>query len=231
MTQLLFPGDSLAVTDASLGPNLTGDSNGAAVAVSAGALLTKQRHNAPQLYYVDSPFGRYTPDVGDLVLGTIAGQLGEFYKVELNEFSSPAILNMFAFPNASKKNRPRLEVRDLVYARVDAVHVAVDPELSCVDSITGKDGGFGVLRGGYCFNVPPAFARYLMYTPNAPVVAKLVQKVEFEMAIGVNGKVWVKAGDVKLTLLCVSVLSQSVNWKPEDVNSNVDKLLVKFKSV
>lgn len=235
--QLLFPGDSLQVKGAevTIGPNLsaveTNEDSATLQSTTAGILLTKKQQKLGQLYYVDSPFGRYQPQVGDFVLGTVVGQLGEFYKVSLNEFSSPCILNMFSFPNASKKNRPRLEMRDLVYARVDSTHSAVDPELSCVDAITGKDGGFGVLKGGYCFNVSNAYARYLLYTSDAPILSKLVEKVQFEMAIGVNGKIWIKSNDEKLTLLCVTVLSRSQNWTPKEINSNVDKLVNQFKKV
>lgn len=235
--QLLFPGDSLEVKgeEVTIGPNLTvletNDSSAILESTKAGVLLTKKQQKAGPLYYVDSPFGRYGPQVGDFVLGTVVGQLGEFYKISLNEFSSPAILNMFAFPNASKKNRPRLEVRDLVYARVESTHNAVDPELSCVDAVTGKDGGFGVLKGGYCFNVSSAYARYLLYTPNAPVLSKLVEKVQFEMAIGVNGKIWVKCDDEKLTLLCVTILSRSQTWSPKEITSNVEKIGAQFKKI
>lgn len=234
--QLMFPGDSIDIkgSEMTLGPNLRVVSNSdeaATLASNSSGLLLNKPQKGSQLYYVDSPFGRYTPEVGDFVLGTVGGQMGDYFKVTLNEYSPPCLLNMFAFPNASKKNRPKLDQHDLVYACVDSVNRSVDPELSCVDPVTGKDGGFGVLKGGFCFNVSQAYARYLLYTPNAPILNKLVEKVQFEMAIGVNGKIWVKCDDEKLTLMCVTILSRSQEWTPKEINKNVEEIFKQFKKI
>lgn len=233
---LVIPGDTVTLegdSNISLGPNIKfQESTKTLQSISAGLFIQQpNKKDDTTLYYVDSARGRYIPSVGDLVLGTVIGKFGDFYRIMLNEFSENVILNIFAFPNASKKNRPILQIRDLVYARVSACSKSVDVELSCIDPVTGKDGGFGVLHDGYCFNVSTAYARYLLFSHNATILKKLVEKVQFEIAIGINGKIWVKSADPKSTMLCVHVLSESQNWKSSEINENFDRIIRKFKKL
>ncbi|KAG0675713.1 exosome non-catalytic core subunit rrp40 [Pichia californica] len=234
---LVIPGDSISlenndISNIALGPNVTLENDSTLQPTTAGLFVSSSTKGASKnLYYVDTASGRYVPQVGDLVVGTIIGQFGEYYRVSINEFSKEVLLNIFAFPNASKKNRPRLQVRELIYARVSSTEKSVDVELSCVDPTTGKDGGFGALSGGYTFNVSCAYARFLLFTPNAPVLKKMVEKLQFEIAIGVNGKVWIKSDSSKATMLCVYIISESQNWKQSEISENVDKSIKKFKSL
>lgn len=233
---LVIPGDTISLDtthDASnltLGPNITLLDDSTLQPTTSGFFVNTHKAKS-DLVYVESSRGRYVPQVGDLVIGTIVGQFGEFYRVSLNEFSKDVILNIFSFPNASKKNRPRLQVRDLIYARVASTEKSVDVELTCIDPVTGKDGGFGVLNGGYCFNISCAYARFLLFTPNAPILKKMVEKLQFELAIGVNGKIWIKSDTTKSTMLCVYIISESQTWKQSEISVNVDKLIKKFKSI
>lgn len=231
---LVIPGDNITLndttTDFTLGPNVSLTDNSTIIPTTSGLFVSTPSKNTI-LNYVESACGRYIPQVGDLVIGTVVGQFGDYYRISLNETSSVVILNIFSFPNASKKNRPRLQTRDLIYARVSNAEKSVDVELSCIDPTTGKDGGFGVLEGGYCFNISTAYARFLLFTPNAPVLNKMVEKLQFEIAIGVNGKVWVKSDSSKSTMLCVYIISESQNWKQSEINANFDSLIKKFKKL
>lgn len=239
---LVIPGDNILlgtaadVTELALGPNVSLLDDTTVQPTTAGLFVTSSgstisKKEPSNLCYVDSARGRYIPQVGDLVLGTVVGQFGEYYRVTLNEYSPDVILNIYAFPNASKKNRPRLQVRELIYARVAATEKSVDAELSCIDPTTGKDGGFGVLNGGYCFNVSGAYARFLLFSPDAPVLKKMVEKLQFEIAIGVNGKVWINSESPRSTMLCVYIISESQKWKQSEISANIDKLVKKFKSL
>lgn len=242
-SNLVIPGDSIsldasgdATSNLTMGPNVSLIDDATVQPTTAGLFITSSSTNSSRkgvsnLCYVDSTRGRYIPQVGDLVLGTVVGQFGEYYRVTLNEFSPDVILNIYAFPNASKKNRPRLQIRELIYARVLATEKSVETELSCIDPTTGKDGGFGVLNGGYCFNVSGAYARFLLFSPNAPILKKMVEKLQFEIAIGVNGKVWINSDSPKSTMLCVYIISESQKWKQSEIAANVDKLIKKFKSI
>lgn len=235
---LVLPGDTIELNSnvipesITLGPNISlSEDSSTLIPHTAGLFVSTTTPKASSLFYVDSARGRYIPQTGDLVIGTILGQFGDFYKVSLNETSSTVILNIFEFPNASKKNRPRLRVRDLIYARVSAVENAVEAELSCIDPTTGKEGGFGVLEGGYSFNVSSAYARFLLYEPNAPVLRKMVEKIQFEIAIGVNGKVWIKSDSAKATMLCAYIISESEKWKQNEIPQKVDEMVRKFKKL
>lgn len=242
---LVIPGDNITISDSqinnnnnnnniSLGPNVTLTNENTLQPLTSGLFITttsKKNTISSNLYYVDSSSGRYIPQVGDLVIGTIIGQFGDYYRVSLNEFSKEVILNIYAFPNASKKNRPRLQIRELIYARVSSNEKSVDVELSCIDPTTGKDGGFGVLNNGYTFNISCAYARFLLFTPNAPVLKKMVEKLQFEIAIGVNGKIWIKSDNSKSTMLCAYIITESQKWKQNEISENIDKLIKKFKSL
>lgn len=235
---LVIPGDTITInepienSDITLGPNiLLSNDQSTLLPSSSGIFINQKTNKNSSLFYIDSAHGRYIPQVGDLVIGTIIGQFGEYYKVSLNESSCVVLLNIFAFPNASKKNRPRLQIRDLIYARVSIAEKNIEAELSCIDAVTGKDGGFGVLNGGFCFNVSTAYSRFLLFSPNALILSKLVEKIKFEIAIGVNGKIWIKSDDSKSTMFCVYVISESENWKQSEINENFDKLVKQFKKL
>ncbi|OUT23364.1 hypothetical protein CAS74_001682 [Pichia kudriavzevii] len=231
---LVVPGDSIKLASSNnitLGPNIVVAGDSTLHPTTAGFFVSKNTNKATTLNYVESARGRYVPQVGDLVLGTVVGQFGDYYRVSLNENSVDVILNIFSFPNASKKNRPRLQVRELIYARVASTEKNVDVELSCIDPVTGKDGGFGPLNGGYVFNVSTAYSRFLLFTPNAPVLKKMVEKLQFEIAVGVNGKVWVKSDTPKSTMLCAEIISESEKWKQSEIPEKFELLLKKFKKL
>ena len=122
--------------------------------------------------------------------------------MSLANFSSPVTLSYMAFPNASKKNRPSLKVGDLVYARVCKADKELEGEIECVDSTTGKDAGFGLLSGGMVVEATLAFCRELTFNENFPLLGLLAKNARFEVAIGINGRVWINCDDVKSTLAC-----------------------------
>ncbi len=62
------------------------------------------------------------------------------------------------------------------------------------------------MKGGMVFDVSMGMARRLLMTKQREegkiaVLEELGEKVAFEIAVGRNGKVWVKAGGVKETLI------------------------------
>ncbi|AGO11587.1 AaceriADL196Wp [[Ashbya] aceris (nom. inval.)] len=111
-----------------------------------------------------------------------------------------------AFPNATKKNRPTLKVGDLCYARVSSAEKDLEAELECMDSSTGRDAGFGLLDGGMVAEVSLGFARELLLNETFPLLPELARHAQFEVAIGVNGKIWVKAETLRTTLGCVRAI-------------------------
>ncbi|QPG75893.1 hypothetical protein FOA43_003279 [Brettanomyces nanus] len=224
----VLPGNQIQVKSANvvLGPNVDiapGSINETVLTpTTAGMLKVKKANPQSSLYYVESNTKRYVPQINDFVIGVLFGAFGEYFRISLNSFSPPVLLNQYSFPNASKKNRPRLSNGDLVYARVSAVERNVDVELSCIDATTGKEGGFGVLSDGLVFDVKLAFARYLLFNSDAEIFTQLVKRCKFEIAIGVNGRIWIKTDDIKTTIACVNVIRNSQNWTKEELPAKIE---------
>ncbi|KAI4210231.1 MAG: hypothetical protein LQ351_006909 [Letrouitia transgressa] len=112
-----------------------------------------------------------------------------------------------AFENATKKTRPQLAARSLVYAKVVSASRHLDPEIACCNTSTGKADGMGELKGGMVFDVSLGMARRLLLPPGRQrddgglvVLDELAEKLAFEIAVGRNGRLWVKANTVRETM-------------------------------
>lgn len=201
MTQIILPGDPLPLDpeiNVTLGPGLyKTPKSQTIIPVNAGELHVQvNRKQTNQVVYIDLDTKRYIPQTNDLVIGVVTGVLGENYKVCLQDFSTPVMLPMMAFPNATKKNRPNLTEGDAVYARVASAIPELETELLCVDARTGKEGGFGLLgTAGFVFEVKQSFARELLFNAQSIFLEKLALRCQFEIAVGINGKIWLKCGD------------------------------------
>lgn len=204
MSRVLIPGDSLLAeldngTLAIIGPGIYKyPKTQEIIPLQAGLLKVSEpiKKSTNKLLYIESNSKRYIPQVNDFVIGIVTGVYGEYFKVSLQEFSPQVQLSMMAFPNASKKNRPNLKVGQAVYARVSEAVPEVDTEIECIDPETGKEGGFGVLdESGYIFKVNMNFARELLFNKSFIFIEKLAAYCAFEIAIGINGKVWIKCGN------------------------------------
>ncbi|CCE89364.1 exosome non-catalytic core subunit RRP40 TDEL_0A00320 [Torulaspora delbrueckii] len=205
MSTLIFPGDQLNIDSeqpTTLGPGLYFDPVTQEIGPTNAGVEVIANTKRGQTVYVDYDSKRYIPAVGDYVIGIIVGQFSDSYKVSLSSFSSSVTLSYMAFPNASKKNKPTLKVGDLVYARVCAAEKELEAEIECLDSTTGQDAGFGLLEGGIVIDVTLGFARHLLFDKDFPLLKILSSFTQFEVAIGVNGKIWVKCEEVKNTLAC-----------------------------
>lgn len=67
--------------------------------------------------------------------------------------------------------------------------------MECIDS-SGKESGFGLLDDlGFLFDVNMNFARELLFNKNSIFLELLALKCKFEIAIGINGKIWIKCGN------------------------------------
>lgn len=202
MSQIILPGDSLPTQPQNLGPGLYHNPQTQQIIPTNAGLFTTTHSTS----YINFNNKRYTPAVGDYVIGTIIGSFSDSYKVSLSNFTSGVSLSYMAFPNASKKNKPTLKNGDLVYARVLSAEKELEAEIECMDSTSGQNLGFGLLSDGCIIDVPMLFCRNLLFDSNFPFLRLLSNKCKFEIAIGVNGKVWIKADDVQNTLACYKSL-------------------------
>lgn len=213
---VILPGDSVNVKDSKIGPGFYQSSLlDTPKPVKAGFLMSS-RKGSSSLTYLDTNAKRYIPSVRDHVLGVIVGKHVEGYRVLLQDHSQPVRLDQFAFENASKKNKPNLQLGSLVYGRVSLADRDIEPEIECFDATTGKAGGFGELKGGYILDVSLAYARFLLYEEGAQLLMKIGEKVSFEIAIGVNGKIWVNAEDILVILKISNIVQECETLKFDD---------------
>lgn len=201
---IILPGDSLASevegqAEITIGPGIYKyPKSHQIIPLQAGILksTSASKKSNDKLLYIESNSKRYIPQVNDLVIGYITGVYGDFFKVSLQNHSAPVQLSMMAFPNATKKNRPNLKVDQAVYARVSEALPDIDTEIECFDPETGKEGGFGLLdESGFIFDVNMNFARELLFNKSCIFLEKLASRCSFEIAIGINGRVWIKCGN------------------------------------
>ena len=148
-------------------------------------------HKPPNVYWVNSHQKRYVPRKGEVIVGVVASKRGDLLKVDIGA-SEHASLLLTAFEGATKKQKPDVQVGDVIYARLLSATREMEPELVCVDSYY-KAGRLGILSDqGFLFNIDQDFAYRLLNYDNL-LLRTLGQKMAYEIAVGMNGKVWVNA--------------------------------------
>ena len=90
----------------------------------------------------------------------------------------------------------------------------MDPEILCYNPSTGKKEGMGELKGGMLFDVSLGMARRLLLAKQRDeggiaILEEVAERVAFEVAVGRNGKVWVKSGGIRETLLVGRALQET----------------------
>ncbi|GAA5872822.1 hypothetical protein JCM16303_006844 [Sporobolomyces ruberrimus] len=206
--QVLLPGDLIPVPSTStslhLGPGLSSSSSSQRTPSSSttrtpqevtstrAGLLGSIPSSTSHRFWIESTLHRYTPSPPEPVLGIITARHAEGYRVDIGT-SQSASLDGLAFEGATKRNKPNLKIGTLVYGYLLPTPGFSEPELSCVDQTTQKANGFGELSGGYLIrNVELNRCRSLL-SPKNPLLSKLGSKFPFEVAIGMNGRIWVKS--------------------------------------
>ena len=153
------------------------------------------------------------PSPGDCVVGQITNRGAESYTVSLFAAHS-ATLPVLAFEGATKRHRPNLKIGQLVYARVLTADRFTEPELSCVDPVSAKADGFGLLHSptptdsDMLFPISLGLARSLL-RPSHPLLPAIAAHFPFEAAVGHNGLVWVRAAHPKHVIAVNKVLQHA----------------------
>uniref|UniRef100_A0A0K0DA50 Ribosomal RNA-processing protein 40 n=1 Tax=Angiostrongylus cantonensis TaxID=6313 RepID=A0A0K0DA50_ANGCA len=195
---------------------------------SSGSLIVRQpgafRHDDDKCW-INVHSKRYVAEKGDRVIGIVVGSVGDFYKLDIGTAEHATVffllfdfsLNSFvilisfilrsvqfhisflAFEGATKRNRPDLKIGDIVYAQVSDEFSHTDVELTCIDALF-RARGLGALSGGFLFKVSCNLARRLLST-QSQLLNLLGKHFKFEIAIGLNGRIWLKGpvhGDVSV---------------------------------
>lgn len=191
--EVVLPGDIIDVEgDVDLGPGLRRGRRGCVV-TQPGV----HRFRAPRTHWVDAHTRRYVPVRGQCVLGTVIQRAGDLYRVDIGAHE-PAMLSFLSFEGATKKNRPNVNVGDLVFARLLVANKDMEPELVCVNS-KGKAEGLGVLSpGGLEFKIPLHVCRKLL-SPACGLLVTLSTELRFELAVGMNGRAWALSEGIRYT--------------------------------
>ncbi|KAL0417033.1 UNVERIFIED_CONTAM: putative exosome complex component rrp40 [Sesamum latifolium] len=201
----LFPGD--VVLDLSkmtnqtikLGGGLRQDGDAISV-MKAGKL----RFSKPNKYWVESSHKRnFLVDIKGPML---------------------AFLPVLAFEGGTRRNIPKFEMGTLLYVRVVKANTGMNPELSCTDA-SGKAAEYGPLKDGFMFESSTGLSRTLLSTPTCPVLETLGKKLAFEIAVGLNGRVWVNATSPSIIVLVANTIMQTESLSPAQQKIKVENLL------
>ncbi|XP_076290284.1 exosome complex component Rrp40 isoform X2 [Lasioglossum baleicum] len=185
----------------------------------------------PAVYYVDSYQKRYIPNRGENVVGIVVQKGGDIFKVDIGA-SEQASLSYLAFEGATKKNRPDLQVGDLVFAKLVVASKDMEPELVCVDS-HGKEKKLGVLGSdGMLFTCSLSLIRKIL-NPSSLLFNTLARSQAFEVAAGMNGRVWVKARTIRETIAVANAILAAEYATPNNIKkicADIEKTLLLTQS-
>ncbi|GKY98208.1 hypothetical protein MPSEU_000778500 [Mayamaea pseudoterrestris] len=243
--QVLLPGDSVSVpSNLQLGPGLRRSDSLSAVtdqqqvvATLPGTLILTLKHA-----YIRHNRKRYLPQAQDRVIGVVIDRMGtdsggggDLYRLEIGA-TNYAVLNNLSFEGASKRNKPQFQPGQVLYLRVSELFDGyLDPELSCVlgphdagvprkEWLT-NEGTYGELKGGTLTKISIGLARQLLL-PNNLVLAELSKnKFPFEVAIGVNGYLWMHSQKPDYIILIQNAITNSEVLTPEQIRAMVKSLV------
>jgi exosome complex component RRP40 len=202
------------------------------------ATLAGRLHQHRDTWFVWTNCKRYLPSQEDRIVGIVLDRMGsnaggDVYRVDVGG-SHTCSLSSLSFEGATKRNRPQLAPGTLVYARIQSYHTSgiVDPVLSC--QLGPKDQGiarrdwmteeaaYGELKGGTLQKIPLGLARDLL-SPSSVVLEELAS-LPFEVAIGVNGFLWIHAKRSNYTILVRNAILNSQVLTPEQTRAMVRTL-------
>ncbi|XP_059149419.1 exosome complex component RRP40-like [Physella acuta] len=219
----VMPGDVLQLGQAEgnkkiiLGPGLIED--GEIVKITKPGIL---RFREPAAYWVDCHQKRYVPIKGDAVLGIVTQKAGDIFRVDIGS-SELAGLSYLSFEGSTKRNRPDVKIGDILYAKLLVANKEMEPELVCIDS-HGRSNGMGVIRnGGFFFQVSLQLSRKLLSPDNA-LISHLGKRFKFEIAVGLNGRVWIKAKNDIQTIAIANAVMASELMDNEQIENMCKKL-------
>ncbi|NP_001153670.1 exosome complex exonuclease Rrp40 [Bombyx mori] len=201
-----------------LGPGLRKEING--VFITKPGVLRKR---TPNTYWVDNYQKRYVPSRGENVIGTVVQKAGDIFRVDVGG-SCAASLSYLSFEGATKKNRPAIKTGDVVYAKMLNASKDMEPELVCVDS-HGKKGRLGVLEEGFVFKCSLNLIRKIL-NPHCPLLNSLKNEWPFELAAGMNGRIWIKANTMRETLALGNAILGSEYLSNDEIKSMCKNIAV-----
>ncbi|XP_077253667.1 uncharacterized protein LOC143892715 [Tasmannia lanceolata] len=195
-----------------------------AISVTKAGIL---RFSKPNKYWVESSNKRYVPCVEDTVLGIVVDSKPDNFLVDIKG-PQLAVLPVLAFEGGTRRNIPKFEIGTLLYLRVVKANSGMNPELSCTDA-SGKASEFGPLKDGYMFESSTGLARMLLSSPTCPALEELGKRLSFEIAIGLNGRVWVNASTPSTVIVVTNTIMKAEFLTGVQQRILVSKVIEKFQ--
>ena len=216
-----------------LGPGLSRE--GSNVYATKCGVLRKKRPLTHDIYWVDTHSKRYVPVKGEYVLGIVVAKAGDAFRVDIGA-AEYASLSYLAFEGATKKNRPLVNLGDVVYARLIVASRDMEAELVCVDSY-GKRAGMGVIGSSdpstpstnssdnsFLFTVPLNLVRKLL-SKSCVLLNALGKYIAYEIAVGMNGRIWIRGKTVRDTICLANAISVAEHMTNEEITRMSNKLV------
>ena len=215
-----------------LGPGLSRE--GAFVYSTKCGILKHKKPLEHDIFWVDTHSKRYVPTKGEYVLGIVSAKAGDTFRVDIGT-AEPASLSYLAFEGATKKNRPSVNLGDVIYARLLVASRDMEAELVCVDSY-GKRAGMGVIGSIDPINTNVMASNSLLFTVPLNLVRKLLSKscvllttlgkhIPYEIAVGMNGRIWIRGKKVRDTICLANAISVAEHMTNDEIIRMSNKLV------
>ena len=204
-----------------IGPGLRWQDN-IVRATRTGILKRSGKH----LYYVDTHQKRYIPQKREYVIGIVLKKKGENYTIDIGG-SEFATISYLSFENASKKNIKEMKPGDLIYGQLLVANKDMEPELVCIDFYNRAVGMGSLPEGGVMFTVPLHVARKIV-DPENPFLLQIGKKINYEVVVGFNGRVWVKAKSNREKVAIMNVFTLLEVMPLKEAVENVFRFLDSF---
>lgn len=204
------------------GPGLR-EENGVILAYKAGVL----RRRNPATYLIDCNQRRYVPVKEERIIGIVTNRGSDSYKVDIGG-AIPASLPNLSFEGATKKNKPNIQIGDIVYARLCIANKDMEPELDCTDG-SGKSAGLGQLSGGFMINCSLGLSRKLL-SKEFVLLKCLGKYFPFECTVGMNGRVWINSESTPHTIAIANAISNSEYMTNNQIETMVKQLVKGIQS-
>ncbi|KAJ7961158.1 Exosome complex exonuclease RRP40 [Quillaja saponaria] len=187
----------------------------------------KLRFSKPNKYWVEGSQKRYVPHAEDSVLGIVVDTKPDNFLVDIKG-PALAVLPVLAFEGGTRRNIPKFEAGTLLYVRVVKANPGMNPELSCTDA-SGKAAEYGPLKDGYMFECSTGLSRMLLSSPTCPVLDALGKKLSFEIAVGLNGRVWVNGASPSTIIIVANAIMNSESLSGVQQRIMAEKLLQRIQ--
>lgn len=208
--EFVLPGDTIALSTLpspldstnliTLGPGLHYDKDTNAFTSHACGHI---REPSFLTYYVDGHRSVSSSLAsGDLILGIVVRRQLESLLVDIG-YNELASLSLFDFEGSTKRTKPNVDRGDVIYGRLK-IDGECQPQITCIND-DGKADGMGVLHeNGYLFSIPTDTAKDLIHHDN--LLQELGNEIPYEIAIGANGRVWIKAATTRTMIALRKVI-------------------------